>query len=145
MARFASIPTKGKRHSPIYEFKWETIANSIQRGNCFYGRLRIYFELVNGRGTSFDEFSAAVIAITWKILRFTNMKLDWTRYFVYLFVLWIETIGVYKFQWKERYKKFLFVKYERYKNHDFRELRTLFYIFPILDSQNNYPSLTKFE
>lgn len=31
-------------------------------------------------------------------------------------------------------------KYERYKSHDFRELQTLFSIFPILNSQDDYPS-----
>lgn len=44
------------------------------------------------------------------------------------------------FNGKKDIRNFYSLK-NKYKSQDFRELQTLFSIFPILDSQNDYPSL----
>lgn len=141
MARFPPIPTKGKRHSPIYEFKWGkrllTLFNGITVSTPVYGSILNLLMAVVRVSMSFRP--------PWlqSLGKFCGLQAwDWAELdisFIYSFY-GARLLGVYKFQWKETYKKFVFVKIRMLQEPRFQRIENFLSIFLILDSEDDYPS-----
>lgn len=140
VARFPPIPTKGKRHSPIYEFKWGkrllTLFNGVTVSMAVYGSILNLLMAVVRVSMSFrppwlqslGKF-CGLQAWNWAELDISFISSFYgTRLLVYT-----------NFNEKKHIRNLYSLKYECYEEPRFQRIENSLSIFLILDSENDYP------